>query len=61
MDDGRLRQVAGNFGLAVNHDRLATGECFHIDTLTTPVDHNLKTVVNFAFLIHSVGDAGFAH
>ncbi|PAV93217.1 hypothetical protein WR25_22854 [Diploscapter pachys] len=55
-----LHQVAGDLGLAVDHHRLASGQCLEVKTLAMTTDQQLDPFMDQPFAIHALGHAGFA-
>ncbi|RWW91158.1 hypothetical protein BHE74_00034848 [Ensete ventricosum] len=53
-------QVAGDFGLTVDHDRLAAGQRLEIDMGESTVQGQFETVMHQTFSIHALADARFA-
>ena len=53
-----LHQVAGDLGLAVDGHDLAGGR-FHVDAMTRAAERQLDAVVDQAFAVQPLGDAGF--
>ncbi len=52
-----IHQVAGEFRLAVDHDRRA-GEALEVDALTPPEKRKLEAVVDQTLLVHPLAAAG---
>ena len=55
-----LHQVTGNFGLAIDHHRLAAGQGLEIQALAAPANQQLDTFVHQAFAVHTFGHTGLA-
>ena len=55
----RVHQVAGHFGLAIDHDVLAAGELVHVNAVAGAVEQQVKAAVDQAFLVHALAHAGF--
>ena len=55
-----LHQVASDFGLAVDHHALASGQPLEVDALAAAIEGQLETIVRQAFAIHARGHAGLA-
>ncbi|MNN37459.1 hypothetical protein D3C81_1514090 [compost metagenome] len=54
-----LHQVTGNFGLAIDHDGLAAGQCLEVNMDALAANQQLDTIVNQAFGIHALGHTRF--
>lgn len=50
-------QVAGDFGLAVDHHALAAGQCVQIDVHLTPVQGQIETAMHQSFGVHALTHA----
>ncbi|MNO98551.1 hypothetical protein D3C76_902990 [compost metagenome] len=55
-----LHQIARDFGLPIDHDSLATGQCLEIDMNTLAGHQQLDALVDQAFGIHAFGYTCFA-
>lgn len=53
-------QVAGDFGLAVDHHRLTAGQAFEVDMGQLAIERQLKAIMHQAFGVHASADAGLA-
>ncbi len=53
-------QVAGDFGLAVDHHGLAIGQAFQVDAFAAAVEGQLETIMNQALGVHALTDACLA-
>ncbi|MCY1418369.1 hypothetical protein D9M71_339270 [compost metagenome] len=66
IDDRRVvgsasrHQVASNFGLAIDHDGLAAGQCLEVNTNALATNQQFDAVMDQAFGIHAFGHTGFA-
>ena len=56
----RRHQVAGEFGLAVDHDRLATGQSGEVDAHAAVLESQLEAAMRQPLGIHALADTGFA-
>ncbi len=55
----RGHQVAGDFGLAVDHYRPAIGKTLQVDALAATGERQLETVMDHALCVHAFTDARF--
>ncbi|MNF67190.1 hypothetical protein D3C84_489960 [compost metagenome] len=53
-------QVAGDFGLAVDHHRLAAGKGMQVDVYLTLAQGQLKAAMHQPFGVHALADPGLA-
>ena len=60
QDTYGVHQVAGDFGLAVDHHRLAAGQCLEVDVGELAIQRQFKAIMHQPFTVHALAHAGFA-
>ena len=54
-------QVAGDFGLTIDHHRVAATETVQVHPAQLALVRNVKAVVDFAFAVHALAALGLVH